>query len=130
MDRAFFYDIKGIFASKKVPQYSKRAIRMLKRFSKNKKYLSILAELDRKHEMLITYLVDRSCPRTTNLIEGYITANLWLNGFVVLKRITDFTNCEGRFKKLNGDCPLFQTIEEYGPIKKIQRNFGVPFSGS
>jgi transposase-like protein len=143
-DRIFLKKIKGVFTSKKVVEYSRKATVMVRRYGGNPKYLAILADLDRKHEQLITYLIDRRCPRTTNLIEGYnshlaqrlkaikgfesyATAEMWLNAFTVLKRITPFTDCEGRFSRLNGESPLFQTVEDAGPVSKVYEYFGREF---
>lgn len=59
------------------------------------------------------------CPRTTNLIESYNkqlngrlktiqgfesfrTAERWLSAWILRRRLTPFTDCRGRFKRLNG----------------------------
>ncbi len=66
------------------------------------------------------------CPRTTNLIESYnkqlqgrlktiqgfesfATAERWLSAWILARRLTSFTDCRGRFKRLNGDCSLENT---------------------
>ncbi len=63
------------------------------------------------------------CPRTTNLIESmnkqlngrlktikgfesFQTADRWLSAWILRKRLTPFTDCRGKFKKLNGTFPL------------------------
>ena len=59
------------------------------------------------------------CPKTTNLIESYNkqlngrlktiqgfesfqTAERWLSAWILRRRFTPFTDCKGKFKKLNG----------------------------
>lgn len=59
------------------------------------------------------------CPKTTNLIESsnkqlqgrlktiqgfesFATAERWLSAWVLRRRLTPFTDCRGKFKKLNG----------------------------
>jgi transposase-like protein len=143
-DKRFLMEVAAMFRSKLLPEYSRKATRLVRKYGDESKYLKILAELDRKHEQLVTYLVDKSCPRTSNLIEcynshldqrlraikgfeSYRNAELWLNAYVVHRRITPFTDCSGRFKKLNGEAPLFFTVEDDGPRRKIQEYFGMDF---
>lgn len=66
------------------------------------------------------------CPRTTNLIESmnkqlngrlktiqgfesFQTAERWLSAWILRKRLTPFTDCRGKFKKLNGTFSLQHT---------------------
>ncbi|MBI2524316.1 hypothetical protein HYW11_03895, partial [Candidatus Peregrinibacteria bacterium] len=66
------------------------------------------------------------CPRTTNLIESmnkqlngrlkmiqgfesFHTAERWLSAWILRKRCTPFTDCRGKFKKLNGTFSLQHT---------------------
>lgn len=66
------------------------------------------------------------CPRTTNLIESmnkqlngrlktiqgfesFRTAERWLSAWILRRRLTPFTCCRGRFKKLNGTSSLQHT---------------------
>lgn len=71
-------------------------------------------------------LFHNGCPRTTNLIESYNkqlngrlktiqgfqsfkTAERWLSAWILARRLTPFTDCRGRFKRLNGNCSLENT---------------------
>lgn len=71
-------------------------------------------------------LFHNGCPRTTNLIESYNkqlngrlktiqgfqsfqSAERWLSAWIVRRRLTPFTDCRGRFRRLNGTCSLEQT---------------------
>lgn len=63
------------------------------------------------------------CPKTTNMIESYNsqiqgrletiqgfksfqTAERWLSAWILKRRLTPFTDCKGKFKKLNGKYSL------------------------
>jgi transposase-like protein len=67
-----------------------------------------------------------STPRSTNIIESFNkqlngrlktiqgfqhpqTASLWLSAWVLRRRLTPFTDCRGKFKKLNGKTPIDRT---------------------
>ena len=71
-------------------------------------------------------LYHSGCPRTTNLIESYNkqlngrlktiqgfqsfrTAERWLSAWILARRLTPFTDCRGRFRRLNGNCSLENT---------------------
>lgn len=95
------------------PDEQFRAVKiLLTDFKENKKYL--LNYL--KHPHL-------NIPRTTNLIEGINsqlelrlssikgfetdeTADNYMNVWILKRRFTKFTDCKGKFKKLNGKAPL------------------------
>ena len=66
------------------------------------------------------------CPRTTNLIESmnkqiqgrlktingfksFHSAERWLSAWILRRRMTPFTDCRGRFKKLNGTSSIENT---------------------
>lgn len=133
-----------MFNSHSLKAYAERGKELIIRYHKQQKYIKILTDLDRKHKLVTTYIVDHRCPRTTNLIEGYNShlaqrlksihgfesygsANLWLNAFTLYKRITPFTDCKGIFKDMNSHAPLFYTVEDDGPRRKILKYFGVDF---
>ena len=81
--------------------------------------LSILANIQRYKHELLAYRGIPQAPLTTNLIEGMnghlekrlfslqsfqsiIHARLWFNGYILKRRQTQFTDCRGKFKHLNG----------------------------
>lgn len=66
------------------------------------------------------------CPKTTNLIESmnkqlngrlktiqgfksFATAERWLSAWILRRRLTPFTDCRGKFKKLNGNPSIENT---------------------
>lgn len=80
---------------------------------------SVLLNIERNRKELTGYRGIPSSPVTTNMIEGlnghlearlqalrsFQTipyAKLWLNGYVLKRRFTKFTDCRGKFRSLNG----------------------------
>ena len=72
------------------------------------------------------HLFHNGCPKTTNLIESYNkqlngrlktiqgfrsfqSAERWLSAWILARRLTPFTDCRGRFKRLNGTSSLENT---------------------
>jgi hypothetical protein len=118
-----------------MPQYSKYAKKVFVKHSQNPEYRNILMGLSIKHEVLTRYLIDKRVPSTSNLIElfnshlearlksikgfkSFYTAELWLNAYVLNRRLSKFTSCSKKFKQLNGTCSLRHTADEDYP--KIQ----------
>jgi len=81
--------------------------------------VSVLTNIARCREELVGYRGIPRSPVTTNIIEGLnahlesrlvglrsfqspLYARLWLNGYVLKRRFTRFTDCRGKFKHLNG----------------------------
>lgn len=125
-DRLFMDSIKNLFTSPNGRIFHGRGKSMLRSYSDEKRYVSILSEIDLNLELLTTYQRYAKCPGTNNLIEGfnkhlairvrgldgfksYTSASLWLNSYVSWRRSTPFQNCRGRFKRLNGVTSLSQT---------------------
>jgi len=88
--------------------------------------LSILTRIGKYTPELTAYRGINSAPTTTNLMEGLNGhlearlvalrsfqssryAKLWLNGYVLKRRYTKFTDCRGKFRHLNGKRGLDQT---------------------
>lgn len=87
--------------------------------------MSVLIDIQKRLSFLTGYMKQKRIPRTTDLIESYNShlqgrlktikgfesfhhADLWLNGYFLRRRTKVFTDCEGRFKKLNGTTSLSQ----------------------
>jgi len=83
--------------------------------------------MDRRVE-LTNYHMFKNAPRTTNLIEclnshlngrlktikgfqSFHSANIWLNAYVLKRRLSKFTDCGLNFKHLNGFKPLELTLK-------------------
>lgn len=81
--------------------------------------LSVLANIQKYHHELTGYRGVTAAPITTNIIESLNShlqarlkplrsfenvrhAKLWLNGYVLRRRYTKWTDCKGKFRNLNG----------------------------
>lgn len=138
----FIKQIEYLFRQTSVHRYSKYATKLLKEHKTNIIYLSILIDLNKKHEFLVRYLINKSIPSTTNLIEAFNshlearlksircfqrfeTAEIFLNAWVMNRRLTPFKDCKGKFKVLNGTCSLAHTAMEDATkvslLKKVTR---------
>jgi len=143
-DLLFFKDVQKLFKSNTLGEYSTQGRYLIEKHYKNPLHHRILIDIEQKHQYLTTYLEKQGCPRTNNLIEGYNShlatrlksmhgfesyesANIWLNAYTLYKRLTPFTDCRGKFRELNGNAPLFFTIEDDGPRRKILKYFGRDF---
>jgi len=103
--------------------FEKKANNLLKNFSKDEVCVGILIELARKQPLLQGYLHHKGTPTTTNLIESinshlearvrplkgfqsFKHAELWLNGYFLRRRTKKWTDCTGKFRRLNGKTSL------------------------
>ena len=96
----------------------------------------VMIDIDRNRQLLLGWRGGHNIPTTTNLIEcfnshlqgrlktikGFETfkhANLWLNGYFLRRRLKKFTDCEGKFKFLNGKTSIGQTIKDSSKMSKL-----------
>ncbi len=90
---------------------------------------SIIMEIHDRRDYLFQYLNVPNCPRDTNLVELYNShlqgrlksmkgfqtfsaAQRWLNAYLVRRRTKTLTDCDVKFKGLNGHSSLFLTIKD------------------
>lgn len=81
--------------------------------------LSILTNIEKYRKELTAYRNIPKSPITTNLIEGMNAhlesrlftlrsfqsipyARLWMNGYILKRRLTKYTDCRGKFRSING----------------------------
>jgi hypothetical protein len=93
--------------------------RLYRDFKQDSLCLQILTNIEKYKEELLAYRGIPQAPVTTNLIEGlnghlearlislrsFQTvgyARLWLNGYILKRRFTKFTDCRLRFRFLRG----------------------------
>ena len=87
-----------------------------------------IGEMIRRKEELLAYQKFPGSPATTNLVEAYNShlnprlntlkgfqsyhsANLWINGYILRRRLKAFTDCGQYFKHLNGKRSLEESIK-------------------
>jgi transposase-like protein len=137
-DMDFFRQAGELFKSHNEKEFSYRGVRLFKEFGDRKKYRNILMGIDLKASILTTYLRFMDCPSTSNLIELYNShlearlksikgfsspeyAELWLNAYVMNRRLRKFTDCGKKFKRLNGKYSLQETLKDDAPVVYLLR---------
>ena len=105
-------------------------------FKGDSKYIYWLTDIMQRLEELTNYHIFKGAPNTTNLIEVYNShlktrlksikgfktlksSKLWTNGYIVKRRLSNFTSCGKKFKHLNGKCSLQNVLREELKIPKI-----------
>lgn len=90
--------------------------------------LSVLTTIEKYKHELLAYRGIPQAPLTSNLIEGMnghleqrlksicsfqsvAHAKLWMNGYVLKRRMTKFTDCRGKFRYLNGKTGVSRTVK-------------------
>jgi transposase-like protein len=120
----FFQLLTKLLIEKRSKQdFEQRASRLVSHFATDQVCTGILLELAKKQSLLQGYLHYKGIPTTTNLIESFNShlearirplkgfesfkhAELWLNAYFLRRRTRKFTDCSGKFKKLNGKTSL------------------------
>ena len=124
----FMRSIETLFRKKlSKDDLKRRAFGITKAYGDDPRCLGIMVEIYKRRELLFGYTSIQKIPTTTNLIEcfnshlqgrlktikGFETfkhADLWLNGFFLRRRTKKFTDCKGKFKKLNGKTSLQKSL--------------------
>lgn len=125
----FMRDIETILGVKRSKQdINKRAGGILRATSSDPIATQVLMQIHKRQDLLFAYHHLKGLPITTNLIECFNShlegrlktikgfqsfkhADLWLNGYFLRRRTKPFTDCSGKFKKLNGRTSLSQTLK-------------------
>lgn len=91
--------------------------------------LSVLVTIEKYKLQLLAYRGIKGAPTTTNLMESFNShlesrlfslkhfnsvahARLWLNGYILKRRLTKFTSCSQKFKWLNGKSGVQMTRKQ------------------
>lgn len=105
---------------------NKKLFALFKDYQNDLVALSILTNIQRYRPQLTAYRGIPQSPVTTNIMEGLNShlesrlfalrsfqssahAKLWINGYVLKRRFTKFTDCKGKFKHLNGKTGAMMT---------------------
>jgi transposase-like protein len=97
---------------------------------------AIVMDIHRRRKELFAYTKILHCPQNTNLIELYnshlngrletikgfksfSSALRWLNAYLIRRRTKPFTDCDTKFKHLNGKCSLQMTLKKQAEWPEI-----------
>jgi len=135
--RDFMGELEHLFREKRgLPEFDSLATKLYKKWSHDELLRSVLFDLERRKAELLGYLKVHGAPYTTNIIESYNShlearlksirsfestkhARNWLNGYIIQRRLTKFTDCKGRFKDLNGKCSLELTLQDTSKLPSL-----------
>ncbi len=128
--RQFFTEICDLFSQKRsIVDFDKRAQRLFQTSFQDQVCQDILLDLEKKKSYLLGYNNHKGTPTTTNLIESFNShlqgrldsikgfesfqhADTWLNAYFLRRRTKKFTDCTGKFRRLNGKTSLSQTQKQ------------------
>lgn len=128
--RYFMKRIEQIFAQKLDDEvFNKKLFALYRDFFSDPVCLSTLTTIERYKKELLAYRGIKAAPVTSNLMESYNShlesrlfslkcfnsfshARLWMNGYILKRRFTNFTDCEGKFRFLNGKKAVDLTKKE------------------
>lgn len=123
-NQEFMKDIESLFIMKRAESdFNARARNLLMKYQKRKDYVTTLLNIASRQSQLLAYLKCKGVPQSNNLIECFNShlqgrletikgfesfehADLWLNAYFLRRRTKKFTDCKGKFTKLNGKSPL------------------------
>lgn len=130
----FMKDIEELFEKRiSKDEFIRMAGKIVIKYSQDPRCSAIMADIQRRLPLLTGYMAAKRIPRTTNLIESFNShlegrlktikgfqsfkhANTWLNAYFLNRRLKPFTDCEKRFRYLNGKRSLELSKKPYYPI--------------
>lgn len=133
----FFSSVSDLFAQRlELVSFTWKLFEIYVRFKDDSRCLEWISNLMSQRGELLAYHQFVGVPRTTNLIEAYnshlearlkslrgfqsfASARLWLNGYILRRRLKPFTDCQKPFKHLNGKCSLENSLKRGLKIPKI-----------
>jgi transposase-like protein len=125
--RAFYRSFKELFDHKRSDEdFIRVAKQIMGNFRDDPLCISLMIECYRKLPLLMGFRHGSRVPTTNNLIESFNShlegrlksikgfesfahADKWLNAYFLDRRTKIFTDCEGKFERLNGKTSLSQT---------------------
>lgn len=138
----FMRDIEGLFERRLSRQeFARMAGKIVVKYSFDARCGAVMADIQRRLPLLTGYMAAKRIPRTTNLIESFNShlegrlktikgfesfrhADTWLNAYFLNRRLKPFTDCERRFRYLNGKRSLELSKKPYyrlDPLLKLFR---------
>jgi transposase-like protein len=125
----FMDEVELLFAKRmQAEEFNRMAGKIYYRFKDNDTCRNILIDIQKRLPQLLAYTQVSQVPRTTNLIESFNShlegrlktikgfesfkhADAWLNAYFIRRRLKKFTDCEKKFRHLNGKCSLEMSIK-------------------
>ncbi|MCG2702149.1 transposase [Candidatus Parcubacteria bacterium] len=137
--RPFMYEIERLFSKRRSKEeFFSIARKILIKYNTDPKCQRVLLDIEKRKDVLLAHILEKHIPRTTNLIECFNShlegrlrtikgfqsihhAKLWFNAYFIRRRLKPFTDCQGKFKKLNGKCSLQIAIGNQTKFQNLKR---------
>jgi transposase-like protein len=129
--REFVFDHKQELFTRKInrPDFAKRAFRLYRKYEADSVAVSYLIKIQKNINELTAYSFVSGTPKDTNLIELYnshlqarlksikgfksfVSAEKWLNAYILRRRFRPFRDCSRKFRYLNGKTSISQTCKK------------------
>ena len=125
----FFLEVESMFNNRLcLPELVQRLAEIYAKYKEDKNCLRWITDLMTRKSELTAYHQFDNVPNTTNLIEcynshlearlrvlrgfeNYHSAKLFINGYILRRRLKNFTDCKNKFKHLNGKCSLEKSLK-------------------
>jgi len=135
--KPFVKQLEFLFSAKRSEnEFNSIAKNILNKFKHDPLCVSVLVDIYNKKQNLFTHVDVKNTPLTNNLIESYNShlearvrplkgfesfkhANLWLNAYFIRRRLRVFTDCRGKFKRLNGKCSMQFSLKQGAKLPNI-----------
>jgi transposase-like protein len=137
--RPFMFEIENLFSRRmSVDEFFHLARKVLLHHGSDSKCQATLLDIQKRKDVLLAYTLEKNIPRTTNLIECFNShlegrlkslkgfesihhAKDWFNAYFIRRRLKQFTDCTGQFKKLNGKCSLEIAIQNDNKFQALKQ---------
>lgn len=134
---SFMREVETLFDKKISPDdYKQRALKIYKFWQKDELPQKIMLEMAQRLPELMAYTKLKNTPRTNNLIESFNShlegrlktikgfqsfkhADTWLNLYFLARRAKPFTDCTGKFRGLNHQTSLQQTLSSNHKFEEV-----------
>lgn len=126
----FFLEVERMFKERLcLPEFAWKVTELFNKYGKDENCSRWLTDLMLRKQELVAYHQFPNVPNTTNLIESYNShlearlkvirgfesfhsAKLFISGYILRRRLKNFTDCKTKFKHLNGRCSLQQSLKK------------------
>ena len=128
--RPFMQEIEWLFDRKRGrDEFMRLAGKIYAKYGQDQICAAVMVEMQKRLPQLLGYPDLSGVPTTTNLIESFNShlegrlktikgfesfkhADTWLNGYFLRRRSKPFTDCEKKFRYLNGKTSLEQSLKQ------------------
>jgi transposase-like protein len=137
--RPFMTEVEYLFEKKRSQtEFINLAGKVYTKYAADTVCVGVLADIQKRLPQLLGYTKLSGVPNTTNLIESYNShlegrlktikgfesfghAEEWLNAYFIRRRLKKFTDCEGKFRGLNGKCSLQLSLKPYCNFENVSK---------